>query len=741
MPTRATPEEPSALWRRAQLKSTAVVALAEPVASKKRLERRPTASKSRTVAKGSRVSSVSSGYLYFLVLERSWWFCLVLALTLYTISILVCSLLAATAQLENTQEAMELEASDTDQVAPPWEQCLRFAAAHVITMSGGSVVPLTSWGHVLSWLQQVLGLLVNVFVFSVVLAKFQAPQSDLVWTEGACVAERDGVPHLLLRVGNLRCHTLYSPNIKITLLRRHVTREGESFFRRFELQVDQPATMSGVHTVAHAITGDSPLVPLLESGTLRTSMGADEGDGGSTQRKSAERLSIHAVVQAFDNVYGGDLSATSTYARGSVRFNARFEDMISSVDGRMKIEWGHFNSTVPLEALAQRQQKRDNAAQSETNVLRFAWEADPEPTPPAPDRPYISCGSARASYGDEGGSVLDAGSPRSALSQYCPYSTRLCLLLAEGGVDFVLIKIDLTDVQDWYKAAFLPGDAPAMYGTPGGVEGEGWVGGSKECRERAVAMHAGVARANEARSPVEEAYVASLGEALIFGGLAPRIAGSTAPKGSKVFAFMLKKTLGVEVATALLERTDVKEAMEEARSACRARLLAAIAEVSSLLVDCEARGGFLGGDRPDPSDINLGGSVYTLKSLLESGLADVPDAAVGLAAFGAESLDRYLDRWTARPSWIKVFESSETFNAAIVRSFANKLCTAAPDVCAPESVRAACVRARHIDARYRALLKAAKAFGGGPKQTDEASRPAFELEVAGEDPHDGEICT
>ena len=101
MPTRATPEEPSALWRRAQLKSTAVVALAEPVASKKRLERRPTASKSRTVAKGSRVSSVSSGYLYFLVLERSWWFCLVLALTLYTISILVCSLLAATGPGEN----------------------------------------------------------------------------------------------------------------------------------------------------------------------------------------------------------------------------------------------------------------------------------------------------------------------------------------------------------------------------------------------------------------------------------------------------------------------------------------------------------------------------------------------------------------------------------------------------------------------------------------------------------------
>ena len=98
-------------------------------------------------------------------------------------------------------------------MAPRWEKCLRFAAAHVLTMSWGSVVPVDTWSHVLSWLQIALGLLVNVFVFSVVVAKFQAPQSDLVWSSGCVILSRDGVPHLLMRVGNLRCHTLYSPRI------------------------------------------------------------------------------------------------------------------------------------------------------------------------------------------------------------------------------------------------------------------------------------------------------------------------------------------------------------------------------------------------------------------------------------------------------------------------------------------------------------------------------------------------
>ena len=318
---------------------------------------------------------------------------------------------------------------------------MRRAPDSLVDLRVGSVVPVDTWSHVLSWLQIALGLLVNVFVFSVVVAKFQAPQSDLVWSEGCVILSRDGVPHLLMRVGNLRCHTLYSPRIRLTLLRRHVTQEGESYFRRDDLAVDQPSVMSGIHTVAHAIDEASPLRELYASGALQ----------------KLEGLLIHAVVQAFDNVYGGDLSATHTYGKGSLREGA-FADMIRSEGGRTTIDWDNFNATRPLGSPVR--------------------DADPEPPEPRPGRPYISCGSARASYGTA--NPLDGGAPRSALEPYCPYSTRLCLLLAEGGVEFEMVKIDLTAVQGWYSAAFKPGDAPAMWGTPGGKSvSEGWVGGSR----------------------------------------------------------------------------------------------------------------------------------------------------------------------------------------------------------------------------------------------------------------------
>ena len=93
----------------------------------------------RPVAKGSRrVTQLSGSYVYFLVLERSWWYAVSLALGLYVVSIAACALLATTARLANTQR--ELEEDILDAVAPRWEKCLRFAAAHVLTMSWGSAL-------------------------------------------------------------------------------------------------------------------------------------------------------------------------------------------------------------------------------------------------------------------------------------------------------------------------------------------------------------------------------------------------------------------------------------------------------------------------------------------------------------------------------------------------------------------------------------------------------------------------
>ena len=728
---------------------------------RKSLRNRP----ARAVAKGSRVSGVhrfSGSYLYFVLLERSWWFCLGLTLSFYLISIALCALLAATAFIDNTQEQAELD--EFGWTAPRWEQCLRFAAAHIITMGSGSVAPLGSWGHVLAWLQQILGLLINVFSFAVILAKFTAPQSDLVWSDGGVLRSRDGVPHLLLRVGNLRCHTLYSPSIRLTLLRRHVTAEGEAFYMRQELEIDQPATISGVHTVAHRIDADSPLAPFLESGLLRQAMGAEVEEEASEVLSTRRRLSLHAVIQAFDNVYGGELCATSTYGRGSIRMDARFEDMIRMANGVQTIDWDAFNTTVPCDG--DDEEAEDGAgdgaasgtaaaAAREAALRAFKMEGDPEPKePPKPGRPYIACGSSRASYGDKGGE-LDRGAPRSPLVPYCPYCLRLMLLLVEGGAEFETIKIDTTERQPWFVAAFPPtGGTPAILGTPGGIEGKGWLGETDEIRARFVAAHAGVARANELRSPISEKAVHDLGEVLLLGSVAPRIVGTREESGVGLASFCLSHAIRDEKAAAgLLERIRTGEgaaytaAVQEATHACHASLHATLNELSTLLTAAEARGGFLGGDAPDPADCVLMTALWGVKALFESGLADLPHALGGFKAMGHPALEDYVQRWCKRRSWAVVFGVPDAFNASLVRAYGTLMVKAA-DVCPPEKIRSAMVRARHMCPTYRAMLRAQGRSGllGGRAVASVnlrkgASASADDSDDMDAEEGDGVICT
>ena len=47
----------------------------------------------------------------------------------------------------------------------------------------------------------------NVVLFACILAKFQAPQADIVFSDSCMVAGRNRVPHLMIRVSNLRCVT------------------------------------------------------------------------------------------------------------------------------------------------------------------------------------------------------------------------------------------------------------------------------------------------------------------------------------------------------------------------------------------------------------------------------------------------------------------------------------------------------------------------------------------------------
>ena len=307
-------------------------------------------------AKGSRNVIFSSGYLYFLVLEKPWWFTVAFSLAAYAATIFACFVVSLPLPLYNSSEE-----TDASQAA----LALWFASSHVITGSAGDVAPTSDAGYFVSHLSSLAGVVVNGFVFAAVLAKFQSPQKDLVWSTKGVMTKRDGVPTLLVRVGNLRCHTLYNPTIRCTLLSRHVTAEGEGFMKKEEVEVTQPATISGVHTIACAVEPRSPLFPILETSRFvncpvlgpgaRASGGKekdekasnDDSDASSDASDEPFRWLLHVTFTALDPVYGADLCSHTTYTDESLVGPARFKDVIGvDASGRPVIDWHAFDDHV-----------------------------------------------------------------------------------------------------------------------------------------------------------------------------------------------------------------------------------------------------------------------------------------------------------------------------------------------------------------------------------------------------------
>ena len=365
-------------------------------------------------------------------------------------------------------------------------------------------------------------------------------------------------------------------------------------------------------------------------------------------------------------------------------------------------------------------------------VLRLAVEGEPgsvsvaelsdeipEPAgPPAPGVPRLASGSARLSYGE---AEIDAGAPPGPLTPMCPYCKRLGLLLGEAEVEFELVQIDLTDGRKpkWFTDAYAPGEVPAVQGLPGfGAPGT-WQGGFEDCVQAFARVYPRVGAVLDRPCPVTPEAMLQLAEGVIYTGAALLAVGTRLPPGRGALQFMATSGFydAPEAAGRVVEDSDSDEParLHRARVACKERAMGQLHEICKRLEDGEARGGFLGGERPAFADTWLGPALQFVKAMLETGFLEVGQAAHGpeaLDRLGLGVVNRYLDRWTRRPGWALAYKATHAFNAAGLRSMISRI--RVPDVMTAEVLDPIFARARAMDPRYRALT--APPAGAGPRQ-------------------------
>jgi inward rectifier potassium channel len=210
------------------------------------------------------------------------------------------------------------------------EDAFYFSVQTFATIGYGAMAPATRFGHVVVVFEALVGTLGVALVTGVTFAKFARPTARVLFASKAVVHMRDGVPHLVFRLANWRGNMVVEGQLRVLILLRQTTREGDTIRMPVELPLvrDRTALFALTWVPMHRIDEKSPLW----------------GGLAARDRLLAENAEIFLSFSGMDETLGQSIQARYRYRLGDVVYNARFADVLTiEPDGTRTIDYARFH--------------------------------------------------------------------------------------------------------------------------------------------------------------------------------------------------------------------------------------------------------------------------------------------------------------------------------------------------------------------------------------------------------------
>jgi inward rectifier potassium channel len=209
-----------------------------------------------------------------------------------------------------------------------------FSVQTIGTMGYGAMYPTSTAAHVLVTAESIVGVILTALAMGIVFARFSQTSSHLVFTSKVCIGPMDGVPTVMLRVGNDRQSTIFEATIRVIITRTVITKEGVTFYRLVDLPLtrERSLALSRSWTVMHVIDEKSPL------------------HGATPEQAEKDELEIMASVVGTDDTSLQPVHARRRYETKDIVWGARPADVLSELpDGRIALDVRKFDEIVPTQ--------------------------------------------------------------------------------------------------------------------------------------------------------------------------------------------------------------------------------------------------------------------------------------------------------------------------------------------------------------------------------------------------------
>jgi len=204
------------------------------------------------------------------------------------------------------------------------------------TIGYGYMYPMTPLTNFFVTIESVTGMVVTALATGLLFSKFSILRPRIAFSKKAVIGPMDGIPTLMVRIGNERGNHIMDAQIRMEMYRTEKTKEGRTFYRLIELAMtrNRAPALGTAWNAMHPITKDSPLY-------------------GLTPEKCHEQeIEILVSVAGLDDTSMQPVLAANRYEDHDVIWGAEPADVITiESDGSIIFDQNQFHAIRPTEPI------------------------------------------------------------------------------------------------------------------------------------------------------------------------------------------------------------------------------------------------------------------------------------------------------------------------------------------------------------------------------------------------------
>ncbi|HEY8088241.1 MAG TPA: ion channel [Polyangiaceae bacterium] len=219
------------------------------------------------------------------------------------------------------------------------EDAFYFSVQTLATIGYGAMAPATRFGHGVVVVEALVGTLGVALVTGVTFAKFARPTARILFAARVVVHERDGVPHLVFRLANWRGNMVVEGQLRVLLLQRQKTQEGDVIRMPVPLPLvrDRTALFALTWVPMHRIDESSPF----------------HGGEASIARLREVETEIFLAFTGIDETIGQQIHARYRYKLDDIVWGARFVDVLTiNREGTRVVDYAAFHDVETIDGHA-----------------------------------------------------------------------------------------------------------------------------------------------------------------------------------------------------------------------------------------------------------------------------------------------------------------------------------------------------------------------------------------------------